>query len=169
MGEYVTRADRKVGKNPQAIVKYLAKLNRQGLSQKEIGSRFDIPRSTVGDYLRGSYSPSRKHSEGLALMINNRNAEQAFSLEVPNVRGNITTLEPINKSERDKARAYRDEIQKLARSEEYDLSKFKGKSIRVRGKKGIEKYEFVVEEETLNKMAKQGQLPELKFYRNKGS
>ncbi len=169
MPEYVTRPDRKVGSEPQSIVKYFAKLNRQGLSHREIAARYSLGRSTVGDYVRGRYSPPRTRAASLAEAINRINSNDPFSIELPNRRQKTVTVDPINKAERTKAREYHDEILKLARGQEYDLSKFKGKSIRVRGKNGIEEFRVVVEEDVLTEMAKQGQYENLKFFRGSGS
>ena len=169
MPEYVNRPDRKVGKSPKSIVKYFAKLKQQGLSQREITSRFGIPKSTVGDYLRGKSSPSSKRAAELAQTINHRNEEQSFFVTLPNQRGKLVTLEPIQKADRAKVRSYREEIQKMVNGKEYDLSPFKGKSITVRGKKRKEKFELITDDDILKKMAEQGQMSEMKFFRNKGS
>jgi transcriptional regulator with XRE-family HTH domain len=167
--EYVNRPDRRIAKKPEAVVNYLIKLNRQGVSQRELAVRFEIPRRTLRDYLRGKYAPPEKRAKNIATNVNKKIEDQAYLTALPNERGKVISLDPINKSDREKVRAYIEEIKKMERGEDYDLSKFKNMSIKVRGKKKMEKFKFVTNEETLNKMIEQGQAEEIKFFRNQGS
>ena len=169
MPEYVNRPDRRIARKPEAVVRYLTRLNQQGVSQREIAARFNVPRRTLLDYLSGNYVPPEKRAKDIATVINKKIEENAYLTALPNEIGKVISLDPINKSDRKKVVAYIKEIQKMERGEDYDLSKFKNMSIKVRGKKKMEKFKLVTNEETINKMIEQGQAEEIKFFRNQGS
>jgi transcriptional regulator with XRE-family HTH domain len=167
--EYVNRPDHKIAEKPEAVINYLIRLNRQGVSQRELANRFEIPRRTLRDYLKGNYAPPEKRAKDIATIINKKINDQAYITTIPTARGMVISLDPINKSDREKVKSYIEEIQKMERGEDYDLSKFKNMSIKVRGKKKMEKFKLVTDEETLNKMIEQGQAEDIKFFRNQGS
>jgi len=167
--EYINRPDRRIARKPEAVVRYLTRLNQQGVGQREIAARINVPRRTLRDYLSGKYVPPEKRAKDIATVINNKIEDQSYLTTLPNERGNVISLDPISKSDRKKVRAYIEEIQKMERGEDYDLSKFKNMSIKVRGKKKMEKFKLVTNEETINKMIEQGQAEEIKFFRNQGS
>ena len=169
MPEYVNRPDRRIAKKPEAVVKYLTRLQRQGVSQREIAARLKIPRRTLRDYLSGNHTPPEKRAKEIATMVNKINEEKDYIIKLPTAQGKVISLDPINKADRKKVRAYIEEIIKMERGKEYDLSQFKHISIKVRGKKKMEIFKLVTDEETLNKMIEQGQMSEIKFFRDQGS
>jgi transcriptional regulator with XRE-family HTH domain len=169
MPEYINRPERRVAGNPKAVINYLARLNKQGLSQREISARADIPRRTLRDYLKGNYAPREERAKLLAAMINQRIEDPDYLAKLPNARGKMIMIDPISKKDRAMVRAYREEILKMAVGDGYDLTPFKDISIRVRGKNKMEKYKLVTNEETLNRMIEQGQMEDIQFVRNQSS
>lgn len=169
MSAFVDRPNRRIPKTPEGVAEYLRQLRQQGITLNEISKRIDVGEEAAREIIVGTRHLSPQRASKIAGQINQYIAKSSFVIRIPGSGGKIVSVEPINQRERDTARGFLDELQNFKKGRKENISQFSGLELMVRGTEGAESFKVVTDKPTLRRMARQGSLIGVRYWRNQGS